>query len=75
MTNPNSPGGRWRRPRSGVDELVINGAVAASIVEAGPRAYVWTLAGDGATGAARSSYAAQRAVRRALRERVRPDAD
>jgi hypothetical protein len=68
MPSRTSPG-RWRRiARTNALELVINGVWMASIAKAGPAAYVWTLFGEGRTGTASSEYAAQRAVRRALRE-------
>lgn len=70
MSNPKNPPGRWRRiSRTSALELVINGVWTAGIAKAAAGAYVWTLFGDGATGTARSEYAAQRAVRKALRNR------
>jgi hypothetical protein len=66
-----SPPGRWKRiSRTSALELVIHGTWTAGIAKAGPRAYVWTLfgAGENRTGTATSEYAAQRAVRKAIRE-------
>ena len=69
MTQPKSAPGRWTRiSRTRELQLVIGGVFTAGITKAGAGVYVWRLFGDQRTGTSCSEYAAQRAVRRALRE-------
>ena len=65
--------GKWKpvsaRDRYGAQQLVIGGVPVATITKVpGEAAHLWQLEDGSQAGIARGYYAAQRAVRKALRE-------
>ena len=61
-------GARWRQSEPHVYELRAGGAVLATVEEASWRFSVWSLADNSAGGWKKTTYAAMRAVRKALRD-------
>lgn len=59
--------GRWNQDEPRIYRLRADGAVLATVHEASWNFSIWLLEGRDVGGSAKSVYAAQRAVRKALR--------